>query len=97
MTQSPIPPTTPGPVSGPPKTSGKAIGSLICGIIGLFFCGLILGLIAISLANNAKKDIAVSGGAIGGQGLATAGFVLGIIGVVGWAIIVVMQLTSAFG
>ncbi|MDR0914823.1 MAG: zinc-ribbon domain-containing protein [Oscillospiraceae bacterium] len=51
---------------------GAATGSLVCGIIGLFVAGLIMGIIAIVQGNKAKKL-----GYTGGK--ATAGIVLGII------------------
>ena len=56
-----------------PKTSGLAIASLICGILGLLFLpgilGVIFGIMAISRINS-------SNGAIGGKGLAIGGLVL---------------------
>jgi hypothetical protein len=58
-----------------------ATASMVCGIIGLFFFGLILGIVAIVQSNKAKKL-----GYVGGK--ATAGFILGVIGIIGWAIIV---------
>ena len=58
--------------------SGAATGSLVCGIIGLIVFGLILGIVAIVMSMNAKKQ-----GYKGGK--ATAGLVLGIIDIVGWA------------
>ena len=57
-------------------TSQKAVWSLVTGILGLLCCG-ILGVVALFLSFSAKKDIAQSGQ--GGQGLATAGMVLGFI------------------
>ena len=53
-----------------------ATGSLVCGIISLFIFGFILGIIAVSQASNAKRM-----GYTGGK--ATAGMVLGIIGIIG--------------
>lgn len=49
----------------------------------MFCClGLIFGIVAISHANNAKGLITTNPGYYMGEGLATAGRVLGIIGVV---------------
>lgn len=75
-------------------TSGKAVGSLVCGILSFFICGVILGVVAIVLGKNAKEEIAASGGSIGGQGLATAGQILGAIAMVLWAIGIVLRLTG---
>ena len=45
-----------------------------CAIIGL------VGIIAIFMGRSAQKEIALSGGALTGEGMAKAGVVLGIIG-----------------
>ena len=64
-----------------PKTNQKAIWSLVLGILGLVCCGFIAGIPALILGNSAKKEIAASGGAETGAGMAQAGFVLGIIAI----------------
>jgi len=55
------------------KTSGMAIASLVCGILGLFICvtapvGLVLGIVA-------RSQIKKSQGRLTGSGLATAGII----------------------
>lgn len=65
-----------------PKTNQKAIWSLVLGILGLVCCGFFAGIPALILGNMAKKEIAASGGAETGAGMAQAGFVLGIIAIV---------------
>jgi hypothetical protein len=72
-----------GVYRGPKKNAPGAIGSLVTGILGLCFCGIILGPIAIHLANEAKKVIAYNPTFKGG-GLATAGKTLGIIALILW-------------
>ena len=67
--------------------SGYAIASLVTGIIGLFFCGIILGILAIVFANIAKKQ---NGGVK--DGMSTAGFVLGIIALVVSAIVIIASI-----
>jgi hypothetical protein len=62
------------------SNSGKAIAALICGIVGLTSCGLV-GIIAIVLGNQARSEIAASGGRVEGDGLAQAGLVMGWISV----------------
>lgn len=62
-----------------------AVKSLVLGIIGLFVCGVILGPIAISEANKAKQGMAADP-SLGGEGLATAGKVLGILALIVWGI-----------
>jgi type IV pilus assembly protein PilA len=61
----------------PPPTSGKAIASLICGI---FFFMLPASIAAVVLGHLSLSDIKKSAGRIQGQGLATAGLVLGYLG-----------------
>ncbi|GAB3265312.1 DUF4190 domain-containing protein [Nocardioides dilutus] len=83
---APPPPPPPGYGAQPPgygapqKTNTKAIWSLVTGILGLFCCPIILAVAAIILSRSAKSEIASRGE--GGDGLATAGFVLGILGLV---------------
>ena len=61
-----------------PSTNGLAIASLVLGVL---FCTLIGGVVAVILGNVALGQIARSQGAQGGRGLAIAGIVLGWIGV----------------
>lgn len=68
-----------GAYPGPPKTSQKAIGSLVSAVVGLCICGIVLGPVAIALGVMARRDIAASGGAQTGSGLATGGIVLGVL------------------
>ena len=78
---------------GPKITAPGATAALVCGIIGLFICGVILGIVAIVKGNEAKRAIA-SDPTYGGGGMATAGIVLGILDLVGWAIILMMRLSA---
>lgn len=73
--------------------SGKAIGSLVCGILSLLICGIILGPVAIVLSQQAKAGMAQSGN-YKGKGMATAGMVLGIIGVAGWLVVIIIRLAN---
>jgi hypothetical protein len=73
------------------RTSGKAIASLVLGIVSLFFFGMIAGLLAIVLGYQARKEMDADP-SLGGRGLATAGMTLGIIGVVLWVIIILIWL-----
>jgi uncharacterized protein DUF4190/RING finger family protein len=78
---------------GPKINAPGATQALVYGIIGLFFCGVILGPVAISKSNAAKRAMA-SDPTLGGEGLATAGMVLGILDLIGWAIFVVMRMSA---
>jgi len=65
-----------------PAGNKKALWSMILGILSLFCCGVVTGVAAIVLSQQAKQEIAASGGMQSGAGQAQAGFILGIIGVV---------------
>jgi type IV pilus assembly protein PilA len=66
------------PYIGPKQTSGKAIGSLICGLIFFFFPSSV---VAIILGHLALSDIRRSAGRLTGGGMAIGGLVLGYAGV----------------
>jgi type IV pilus assembly protein PilA len=61
-----------------PPTSGKAVGSLICGI---FFFFLPASIAAVVLGHLSLSEIRKGAGRLKGQGLATAGLVLGYVGI----------------
>ncbi|HEY4025750.1 MAG TPA: DUF4190 domain-containing protein [Candidatus Dormibacteraeota bacterium] len=64
-----------------PPNDSQATLSLVLGIIGVLCC-YFLGPVALFIGNSSRQRIAASGGTLGGGGLATAGFILGIIGTV---------------
>jgi hypothetical protein len=74
--QSYLPPQQ-QPYMSAPQTNGKAIASLVLSLLGISILGVIFGHIA-------SSEIKNSGGRQGGSGLATAGIVLGWLGMVGW-------------
>ena len=73
--------------------SGKATAGLTCGIISLFCAGLILGILAIVFSLQGKRELREKGAP---TGTATAGLILGIIGLVGWAILIIYEATIGF-
>lgn len=99
----PPPPGSDGPTGPPPPPpyqfspqppaagSSKAVISLVLGILSLVMCGLFLGIPAMVLARQAKREIRESHGAVGGEGLATAGFVTGLLGTL-WSLLLVVLL-----
>jgi len=70
----PFPSTTP---PGRQETSGKAVASLICGILFFFLPSAI---VAVIMGHLSLSDIRRSAGRLGGRGLAIAGLVLGYAG-----------------
>lgn len=75
----------------PAGRNSKAVWALIIGIIGLLVCGVFLGPVAIYLSQQAKGEIARSGGRQTGAGMAQAGFVIGIIALIGWVITLIVR------
>ena len=79
----------PPPVApGESNTSGAAVASFISSLLGLWIAGIPLGV-------HAQRQIDKSGGRKTGRGFATAGIVLGIIGMVG-SVILVLAVVGAF-
>lgn len=69
-----------------PQTSGKAIASLVCGIINIFP----LFIVAIILGHISLSEIKKSAGRLKGEGLAIAGLILGYLGIAAIPIILIM-------
>jgi type IV pilus assembly protein PilA len=73
--------SAPGVYSGMPpgntETSGKAIGSLVCGILFFFLPAAIA---AVVLGHLSLSEIRQSAGRLAGRGMAIAGLVLGYLG-----------------
>ncbi len=64
----------------PPQNDGKAIASLVLGILSIVGCfGALAGIPAIILGFMSRRDIARSGGTMGGDGLALGGIITGIL------------------
>lgn len=70
------------PPSYSPPTSSMAVVSLVAGILGLSLFPFIGSIVAVITGNMAKNEIRDSRGALGGEGLAKAGVILGWIGIV---------------
>lgn len=97
--QAPPPPPEGGgygqPAYGAPGPRGnnkKATWALVTGILGLLCCAP-LGVVAIVLGRGAEQEIRVTGE--GGAGMAKAGFILGIVALVLFAIQIFLFATGA--
>lgn len=86
MAEQPEPPA-PNPAyvqAAERATDGLAIASLVLGILGVagaflyFIPALILGAISVTLGLWSRWRIRRSGGALGGSGIATAGWIVGV-------------------
>jgi hypothetical protein len=74
-----------------PQQSGKAVASLVLGIVSVMCCaGPITGIPAIIFGLLGRRDIARSEGQMDGSGLAVAGIVTGMIGTFGFLVYVVV-------
>jgi hypothetical protein len=74
--------------AGPVVTSGAAIAAFICSLVGLWIAGIPLGI-------HAQRTIDQSNGRVAGRGFATAGIVLGILGIIGTVILVAALIHAA--
>jgi hypothetical protein len=90
-----FPPPAPGGYGLPPETNKSAMWSLILGIISPLCCGIVLGPVAIALSRRGKTEIAYSRGQQTGDGMATAGLVLGIVGIVVWTLGIIARIALA--
>jgi hypothetical protein len=84
-----------------PQNSGKAIVSLIFGILGFFPLWVVGGIVALIVGYSAKSDIRKSAGQLTGDGMATAGIVLGwvnigiaVLGACVWVVILLGVFTA---
>jgi hypothetical protein len=81
-----------------PPTSTLAIVSLIAGIVSWFLIPVIAAIAAVITGHMAKSEIRKSNGTLGGNGLATAGLVLGYVQLgLGLCLCLVIAALLAFG
>lgn len=70
----------PGSGAATTRNSGKAVASLVCGIVGIIIFPFVLSVLAIIFGAIARGETGRDP-TLGGRGMATAGLILGIIGV----------------
>ncbi len=87
---APVVPATFLPV--PPPANGKAVGSMVCGIL-TFFTGGLTGIPAVILGHSARSEMQRTGER--GEGFAMTGLVLGWLSVAGWALIITILIAAA--
>ena len=71
-----------GGVVGTRRTHGRATAALVCGILSIFACPIVLSIVSLVLASQAKRDIRERPDLYEGTGLATAGQACAIVGLV---------------
>jgi type IV pilus assembly protein PilA len=84
----PAPPARPYP--GHQETEGKAVGSLILGILAMFPFGFLTGIPAIILGHLSRKSIRESLGRLRGEGMALAGLIMGYISIAFIPVVLIM-------
>ena len=86
------PPPPPPPVAAAPGTNGFAIASLVCSLATLMFCGIgsILGIV---FGHVARRQIKRTGE--GGAGLASAGLIIGYLGLAAIAVFVTVMIVAS--
>jgi hypothetical protein len=77
------------PYAPPPRTNGLAIASMVLGILWMYWIGSILALVFGYIARNQIRERNEAGG-----GMATAGIVLGWIGVGLFALVIVIGIAG---
>jgi Domain of unknown function (DUF4190) len=82
----------PGAVAG--RTPGKATASLVLGIVGLLLCPLVCSVLALVFGYQSRNEID-SDPSLGGRGTATAGIVLGWVGIAFAVLIIVLYVVGA--
>jgi hypothetical protein len=80
VSEGPVPAAPPPPPHAPPRTSGLAVAALACGIAGLTLLPVLASIAAVVLGIMARDELRRDP-TLGGDGMATAGLVLGWIGV----------------
>lgn len=73
-TEPTLPPTE-------PRTDGKAVGSLVCGILSLACFSILTGIPAVILGHVSRSAIRNSMGRLKGEGMALAGLIMGYISI----------------
>src|SRR5215468_632157 len=85
-------PANPRPAFSSRKTSGMAIASLVLGVLWIYWIGSIL---ALTFGYLAKKEIRDSPEPMEGNGLATAGIVLGWVGMGTLTFVILLVIIAA--
>jgi hypothetical protein len=78
-----------------PQASGKATAALVLGVLGIVFCPIVFSVLALVFGHQGRREIDSSGGRISGRGLASAGIILGWVGLVIWGLLIALGVLGA--
>ena len=81
-------------LGGAPKPHPRGTLILVLGILSFFICGIILGVVAFVMGNNALKEIDRNPSAYTNRRLVSAGRICGAIGAALSVLLLVLALTS---
>jgi len=76
------------------NTDGMAIAGFVTGLVSIFIFGIILGILGIVFSSLALKRIKREPDTRSGKGLAIAGLILGLVGVIGALIFVLIAVSG---
>ena len=76
---------------GSAGSNGKATAALVLGICGLVVCPLICSVLAIIFGKQAQSELALNP-AQSGEGMAKAGFIMGVIGLALYGVLLVFYI-----
>jgi hypothetical protein len=87
-----------GMPSDPPSRSGKALAGFILGLASiLLFITIVVPVLALIFGLLGAKDIKKSAGRLKGMGLARAGWILGLLGLLAGVLVIVIAAVGASG
>jgi hypothetical protein len=87
-----------GSYSYAPPTSGLAITSMVCGILGLVTCLMLPGIPAVICGHMALNRMADPSVRLGGRGMAIAGLIMGylsVVSMVGFVLVMIAGVASS--
>ena len=70
------------PYGGMPQQHGAATTALVLGILSFVACGPFTGIPAYIIGKRAEREILASNGALTGDGMAKAGWILGLVSII---------------
>lgn len=93
-TPPPPPPGSAGDFGQPARPHPRGTLILVLGIASLFICGIVLGVVAFVMGNNALKEIDQNPGAYTNRSSVNAGRICGLVGAILSIVVVVIVAAS---
>lgn len=77
-----------------PVAHRKATSALVLGIVGMLCCPIVFSVMAIVFGSQAKNEIDRDPSAYSNRGMATAGIVLGVVGLIFGVLLLIYRFNS---